>query len=60
MELCNSGSWEVIMWYGRCGGCGQEILGCKYIIANWKYVTVGDGSLKFDMADGVWSGDTEM
>ena len=29
MEICNSGSWEVIIWYCRCVVCGQGILRCK-------------------------------
>jgi hypothetical protein len=41
----NSGSWEVIIWYGRCGVCGQGILRCKCGIVNWKYVKVGVGRL---------------
>ena len=31
--------------------CGQWIVRCKCRIVNWKYVTVGFGRLKFDMAD---------
>ena len=45
------------------GVCCQRVLRCKCRIVNWKYVTVGVGRLKFDMADGVWcvwSVDTEM
>ena len=26
----------VIIWYGRCGVCGQGILRCKCGIVNWK------------------------
>ena len=45
MEICNSGSWEVIIRYDRCGVCGQGILRCKCRIVNWKYVTVEVGRL---------------
>ena len=45
MEICKSGSWEVIIVYGKCVVCGQGILRCKCAIVGWKYVTVGDGSV---------------
>ena len=56
----------VIIWYGRCGVCGQGILRYKCRIVNWKYVRVGVGRLQFDMADvvyvvrGYWDVNVEM
>jgi len=40
LEIRKSGSWEVIIWYGRCGVCGQGILRCKCRFVNWIYVTM--------------------
>ena len=61
MEICNGGSSEDIICYGRCGVCGQGLLRCKCGIVNWKYVTVGFGSFNLIWQMWcVWSGDTEM
>jgi hypothetical protein len=66
LEICNCGSWDAIIWYGRWSVCGQGILGCKCGIVNWKYVTVGVGMLQFDMADevcvvsGYWDVNVEL
>ena len=35
------------------GVCGQRLIRCECRFIIWKYVTVGDGRLYFDMADGV-------
>jgi hypothetical protein len=51
LEMCRSGGGEVIIWYGRCGVCGQGILRDKCGIVNCKYVTVEFRMLYFDMAD---------
>jgi hypothetical protein len=66
MEICNCESWEVIIWYGGCGLCGEVILRCKCRIVNWKYVTVEVGKSKFDIADvmcvmrGYWAVNVEL
>jgi hypothetical protein len=48
------GTWEVIVRYGRCGGCGKGIVRYKWRFVNWKYVRVRVGRLKLDMAYVLW------
>jgi len=51
----------VIIWYGRCGVCGQGILRCKCGIVNWKcYNGSGGVIITYWPIWCVCSGDTEM